>query len=83
MNKVRVDKKQQGAAVKALMVFMNDLWLERDNHCDDIIYSVICDIFWTASRIAGRYNLKEYASLIALKNYIDTEYESENGKIED
>ncbi len=79
MNKVRIDKKKQGEAVKALMVFMNDLWISHDKH-SNIIYDVICDTFWTASRMAGRYNLKEYESLIALKNYIDIEYELENGK---
>lgn len=83
MAKVRINKKQQGEAVKALMVFMNDLWLDRNKHNDNIFYDIICDTFWTASRIASRYNLKEYESLVALKRYIDTEYELENGKIED
>lgn len=82
MNKVRINKKQQGEAVKALMVFMSDLWLSRNEHISHIIYNAICDTFWTASSMAARYNLKEYNSLIALKNYIDTEYELENGKVE-
>lgn len=69
--KIKISRKQQGEAVKvkALMVFMNNLWLDRNKHNANIIYFVICDTFLTASRIAGRYNLKEYDSLMALKIY--------------
>ena len=74
---MKINKKQQGEAVKALINFMNDVWNSRHKSNLEIIYSVVCDAFWTASRMAGRYNLKEYDSLVAFKKYIDTVYEIE------
>lgn len=73
----KFSKKQQGEAVKTLIQYMIDVWEQNGNENLDAIHEVLRDTFWTAQRIAVKYNLKEMELLEAFRVWINANYRME------
>ena len=73
----KISKKTQGEAVKTLIQYMIDLWEQHGTENLDVIFPIIHDTFWTASRIAARYDLKEMELLNGFRTWINANYSME------